>query len=504
MARLGMALTAGASAFRRAYADPDATSIQNAAGGRAERYRYLWEWYRGSVYDDLTMWARYRADYKLYRNIRGIYNPARRLVDFYAAAVYPGVLTVDRSRLPAGTPSALPLADDTPPELAAAIGQFYQWSNLQQLKGLFVRYGAAMGCCLGEIDDDVARGKVATHLWRPEFVDGLQLDSAGNVKAYAIQYQAVDAAGKGYTYRRAVDGETIRTYRDGSPYSYDVDDNGTLLPAEWEHGYGFAPAVWAMHTNLGDDAGAPALRNIGKLDEINSLAAHAHDQLHKLMAAPVLIAGDSVVDPAKLPGKGPATQQQQQSPDREQLPLLIGAQGSTVSTLPLDIGQTLEMIRADLAEIEADHPELTMYSQLRSMSNVTGPAAQRLMGDVAILVLEAQAAYDQQMTKLLQMAVAIGGQRANSGAWGPALNRQQQHFLPFGLDSYRAGQLDLTILPRPLLLPVPGEGLTEQANAIAALTNAGAGLRQAAMVAGMSEADAMLLEQGEMIPGVEQ
>jgi hypothetical protein len=50
------------------------------------------------------------------------------------------------------------------------------------------------------------------------------------------------------------------------------------------------------------------------------------------------------------------------------------------------------------------------------------------------------------------MIVAIGGMRANSGAWG-LLNRQQQKFSPYNLDSYARGDLELSIMPRQLLSP---------------------------------------------------
>ncbi len=54
------------------------------------------------------------------------------------------------------------------------------------------------------------------------------------------------------------------------------------------------------------------------------------------------------------------------------------------------------------------------------------------------------------------MAVAIGGFRANSGAWG-RLNRQQQKYLPFDLASFEQGDLDMEIMPRPLLVPTRKE-----------------------------------------------
>ena len=112
-------------------------------------------------------------------------------------------------------------------------------------------------------------------------------------------------------------------------------------------------------------------------------------------------------------------------------------------------------------EIEHDHPELAFYRELRTMSQVTGPAAARLVGDVSARVAETQAAYDEKNVSLFGMAVAIAGMRANSGAWGP-LNRQQQKFTPFDLGSYTRGDLDMSIMPRPLLTPTKLETSQEK------------------------------------------
>ena len=84
-----------------------------------------------------------------------------------------------------------------------------------------------------------------------------------------------------------------------------------------------------------------------------------------------------------------------------------------------------------------------------------------MFGDVAALVNAARAQYDQQTVKLFQMCAAIGGWRAQSGAWGlpSQLSSQQRVFLPFDLDSYARGDLDLSIQSRPLVLPSPEDEL---------------------------------------------
>ncbi len=70
------------------------------------------------------------------------------------------------------------------------------------------------------------------------------------------------------------------------------------------------------------------------------------------------------------------------------------------------------------------------------------PAQNRLDG--------VQANYNQQLTKLRQMQIAVAGMRSNGGGWA-GLSGQQQAFKPFGLRSYELGDLDFN-LKRSLLI----------------------------------------------------
>ena len=129
----------------------------------------------------------------------------------------------------------------------------------------------------------------------------------------------------------------------------------------------------------------------------------------------------------------------------EQIQILKGPAGAGVVTIPLDIEQAYGEIDRLIGEVEKDHTELTMYSQLRSMTAVTGPAARLLMGDVSLLVADAQAQYDMQSSKLFQMAIAIAGERIKRGDWVGPLTKQQLRFAPFDLSSYQSGNLYFVI-----------------------------------------------------------
>ncbi len=461
-------LQAGAAAYtaaRRVFEDPSTSHNHLLYLNQQAAYNLLWSYYNNAMFERIVTtagalnsvtfaggWSIYKQNYNLYRNIRMIYNPTRRLVDFYAGQVYPGVLSEDGLKLPDGVPLAVPFSEDTSKELKSAIAQLWQWSNWQARKSVQVRFSAALGNTLIEISDDVEHGQVAMNVIWPGFVVDLKLDSADNVKSYAMQYLAQDETG-GYLYRKEVDKNEFRYYRNDKPFDY---GDGQVA----ENPYGFCPAVWLKHVDIGGQHGSPAIAgSFGKIDELNNLASHFHDQIHKIIGAPALIGSStSITNISQVLKRVPTSEFVEPATDQESILLLKGSADSKVSSLAgnLDLVGTLAAMKELLTEIEQDHPELTFYKELRAMSQVTGPAAARLVGDVANRFAEVAAIVDQANVKLFQMAVAIAGFRANSGAWG-SLNRQQQKFTPFDLQSYDRGDLDMAIMPRPLLVPTRQE-----------------------------------------------
>lgn len=447
-----MALGASFSTFRRVYNDPGEFAHRSRYQAWSDRYGLNWSYYIGSALDELARWSAYRSTNRLYRYTRNIYNPTRRLVDFYAGTVYPGVLTADARRFEDGTVIAIPFAKDTPRNLTDAIASLWKWSNWHINKGIMVRYAATTGECLVEVFDDTDSGKIEFQVWYPSTVTRVILDFRGNVKEYTIEYEYEEVDDNGFTgrmrkFKRVVDQTSIRTFRDNVPYGYNGSES--VLP----NPYGFAPAVWVKHTDIGTDHGEPCMRYISKWDELNSIASHWLDQAHRVLEAPLLVSGDNiskldtdvpgpVVDTAARPDAAKAN-----------IPILKGPLGSRIEAVQPPSGDVEKAIDHLIAEIEKDHPELTMHREMRKMSQVTGPAVTRLFGDVDIMVNEARNNYDTQSVKVHQMGVAIGGYRANNGDWGSEdeMTEDQKVFLPFDLDSYRAGDLDFEIASRPLV-----------------------------------------------------
>lgn len=449
--RLMLGGRAAVTAFRQAMTDPSVRDTSTVDEHRA-RAAFLWAWYTNSVFDALMDAAAYRQYHNLYRNTRTIINPVTRCVDWYAGRVYPGVVTVRPSDLPNGVQSAVPLAPSMDPAVVQAVGEWWDMTNWQTGKNTMVRFGAIAGDVLVGLADDPFTGVVTADIvWGGE-IAALDLDPAGNVERYRREFQVLDASGKAYLYGKEVDRDTIRTYKDGRLHAY--DDN----PAEWDNPYGFVPAVWAKHKDIGATYGAPATACVlPKLDEINQYISLVVDRSRKVFESPLIITAPAslknILGRAKTTDDTTQAVAAEKEDDRDVIRTLRLPPGTEIHQLELTVDSALAVIEALNREIEADLPELTMYRELRAMTQVTGPAAARLVGDVESRLVEAAANYDRPCERLFTMALAVSGWRASSGAWGPvsSLTERQRAFLPFSLDTYTGKSDIVAIQPRPLI-----------------------------------------------------
>lgn len=471
-------ISVSVDAFRRSWGNPEQAVAASLQSTRAERYARLWQLYDGTAFDNMEEWAQYRRAFGLYRQIRLVWDHVHSLVEFYATHIWPGTLAADGLALPDGVQNAIPLAKDTDRKLAAAIGQLWLWWNFQQTKDILARYTAALGELLVELIDDPDRGKLVLNMVWPAYVKDIRLDESGNVKYYCIQYQAWDEDRKEYfTYRREVDKTSFRTYKNGRPFDYTSSTRqtseatgGTVVYSDMdttgdnsgiENPYGFVPACWFRHTPVLGVRGEPAAwATLGQLDELNSLFSHIIDKTHINLRAPIIVAGNIAPNAFKraldnMVGQVKRTfTEELTSPrgDAENLNVLQGPAGTGISTIEIHISEAVLALDRMVATIERKCPEVTFYDRLRNMTQLTGAAASRLMGDVEHRVKSIASGYDRQLIKLQQMGVAIAGWRLEQGdgTWSDK-NGEQQKFTGFNLDSYDQGDLDHNVMPRELL-----------------------------------------------------
>lgn len=435
MTALGAAYTAGL----QAWGDPTSVGRARTLQQRVLDYQIAWLYYRNKMFSsDVGTFADYLEDRGLYQYTRLIFNPVPQVVGFYEDHVFPAPANV--RALEDGTQLVTAVMDTTPDDLTEAIAQLDQWGNWQSESYRAVRFCGATGNVLIEGVDDLEREKITHDIRWPGVVKDLVLDAQGNVKSYAVEYRTTDSKGE-YTYRKEVTAEEFRYYRDDQLFT----PEGRTAAIE-ENPYGFVFAVWVKHIDDGSDYGCSAVWNIDKVDELNSLASHAHDHIHKLVESPKVLATKGSIVP--ITGADQTEGEDEISPHdtRRDWMLLKAPEGTSV----LDLSGTLKLAEADpyiarlLESFSADYPELQAHEVIKQNSQLSGAALERMLGPAQAKLDRACANYFQQIIKLRQMGVAIAGWRVNKGGWKQR-TEQQKRFQPFGLESYAAGQLNFGI-----------------------------------------------------------
>jgi hypothetical protein len=441
-------LTGIGGGLRRTLSDTSPAIDRNPFALSRGYFALLRSYYEATALEDAALWQSYRARFHLPRSARLIYSPARRAVDAYPGLVYPGCWTEDGKPLPDGTPHALQFPSDLiekNPQLVMAAIQTLSWGNWQAERMTYVREGGITGTVFVEVVDDMDRRKVYPQIVPIERVADMTIDATGNVKAYEIAYRAIDEDGMAYDYRKTVDAERIVEYRDRRVTRTDPNP------------YGFAPAACVKHRNTGSIFGAPVIAGvIPKIDELNRLATSVHNYIGKLQRQPVVFWSEAAPKPVT---KGGATDEAGAGADAENIAWLWGKMSNgqrgyvenMMQAVPIEgAGERIDKL---LDEIKADLPEITMDDVISKLPNASGPIIDRMLPSVRGRVSEAQANYDAGTIKIIQMGVAIAGWRVATGAWGPRrdLTRHQLRFDGFDLSSFSRGDLDMSILPRPLV-----------------------------------------------------
>jgi hypothetical protein len=411
---------------------------------RKLRYAVYWAFYQNTLYRDINSWSKaYKTNYALYRYIRGVYNPAHRLGEFWKSHLMGGSLDTKDSK--AGKGGALPIEtqNDT---LRPALAELWKWSNWTINKDIFTLHGAIFGDVALQVVDDAERGKVYLQVVHPGLIKEIEKDPFGNIKAYTFSERR--KSGKNiveYVETAERDGDDViyKTYKNGKLHAWDGD------LSQWREPYGFIPLVMVQHNNVGLDWGWSEFHpDREKIHEADDLASKLHDQVRKIVDAPMLMSGVSkgAATPTTTRTQ-PATAQQQADnpqPGREEMNILYGPVGSTATPLvaPLDIAATSAEIKEMISEIERDYPELKV-DILRASGDVSGRALRIAQQPAEDKVRQRRANYDDALVRAQQMALAIGGFREYDG------------FKGFGLDSYADGALDHSIGPRPVFAEDP-------------------------------------------------
>jgi hypothetical protein len=434
MARAAVAASAGAwNAAKASWNDNALVPAMDMAWddytGRLFRYAHFSNYYTNTVYSSLLAYAaQHKRDRKLYKHIRGVYNPVARLVEIYVDKVYGGPL--DLQELSQG---AIPIETDND-ALRDAIKQLWLWSNWGTQKSLYVRSGATRGDIAIKLVDDRRRQKVRMELVHPGKIKIAVRDEVGNVKAITLEYDVTETFPDGteetYTYKETIDKEWFRTFKNGEPFAYYEDMTGNPV-YEWPNEYGFVPVVLCKHKDLGMEWGAPPFFTaVRKIDELNDAASLLNDYTRIAIRPVFWAAGVRKKDELEI-----ATEY------RDQFPMVYAPGGSQPHAMvfPLDIGAALQNTGEMLQEIERDMPELALHRLRQQGGDLTAPGVRAAFDDALGRIVEARGNYDDALVRAHQMGIAIGGYNRYDG------------FSGFGLESYDKGDLEHVVAERPVI-----------------------------------------------------
>lgn len=456
MADLGSRLT---GSIRHINSDQQGQRFGSIAG----RYAVLESYYDNEMYaalDSVVSAAKSRTG--LYRGIRPIRNPMRRAVDAYPGHIYPGAFTSDGLALPDGTPSCVPFASDTAEDLRLAMSAVLQWANWGSERYAVCRQLALLGDIFGEIQIDYERGKVYPRFHHPSFVRDIEYNGSGDIVMYWLEIPMFDErAKKQYRWGKRVTKETVTTYYNDDPHGYDDQ------PAESENQFGFCYAAWGQFRNVGGQHGASLLDGVRpKIDELNSIVSSAHDYIAKFSNQGVVFKTDKSMKDISVFTPGVSTDERTNPQGgRQEIRYLKGPADLQIDRLIENLGleESVPFVDSMIKEIEADLPEATMEEKISQHPQVSGVALRMMFPGIERRVQEAQGNADAVLIKLMQMGVSIGGHLAKTRQWGPSLTDAQRLFLPFGLDSYDAGNMSVSLLPRPLFPDSPMERIATAA-----------------------------------------
>lgn len=389
---------------------------------RAMRYTWNQHYYNNSVYSSINTGLRtLKEQHKLYRHIRGVRNPAARLVDLYIAKIYGGMLDLETAKS-----GAVPIqADDA---IREAIIPLWKTSNFAANKTVYVRHGAMLGDVFIKLVDIDAQ-YVAMEFLHPGKVVELKRNARGDIEHAILEYDVEqDTYGvyKTYRYREEITTETFATFKDGKPHDY--ADTGKV---KWDNPYGFVPLVLAQHALTGLDFGMCAFHtSLRKIDELNSQASLLNDQIDKTVNVIHVVTGakqTATID-MDVDEKDEIPLIYLTNPDAKITPLLAN----------LDIEGTLHNIEAMEMELERDMPELSLHKVRDSSQGMSGISIRLMYSDAISRITQVMSNYDSALCEAQAMAIAMS-----------AYHRYDR-YRNFSLEDYRNDNLDHTVKPRTI------------------------------------------------------
>jgi hypothetical protein len=417
---------------------------------RLNRYDIFDGYYHNIAYHTFVSYSQgLKVQEKLYKHVRGVYNPVNRLVESYVSKVYGGLLDLENAET-----GAIPIQTNNP-ALITPLTTLWEDSQWGQKKSLYVRNGAKLGDSFIKIVDDFKRDQVRMEILNPAKVKHILVDDAGVIQEAIIEYWIDFEDPNTHTKKRTLYTEIITLDKftvllDGKCIPFIENARGELV-CEWENEYGFIPLQHVLHTDMDMKYGAPAFHGtMHKINELNDLASILNDGMRKQVQLPLVFKNAKIGDLDFGSDESNNARQTDDKPRKDtQTALNISGQDADVVALAptIDIVAGIQNIQEIEGELEKDLPELSLH-RLRNSGNVTAPGVRSVFDDAITKYQEARGNYDTGLIEAQKMAIAIGGFRGYEGYEG------------FSLVSLETRDLDHQVAIRPVISDTLG--LNEQ------------------------------------------
>lgn len=413
-----------------------------------------------------------------HESMKELRNPTYAAVEFYAMTLWSGQL-----------PEALPIEADNE-KIIEPIHAIWKWSNWQQRKQTAVRQFAMCGDMFIRIgvkmDDGGSIHRVFLQVVRSKNVTDFDTDEQGNV--IWLRYDAPmtkrneDGTESAFTHTEIWDPEQVRMWEHDGPLDVDID----TLPDPDEAqsitmaklGIDFVPWVAAPFRDIGDKNGLPLIWPVlSKIDEANREVTRLAEMMFR-HNKPLWVASANQLDAQGRPMGAPSFSVRGiDSDDSDAVKMAdqdiyrMPGMSTLQSLVPnLNYAAYLDLIQAQIAEIEVDLPEVRYY-KLMEPGSISGVALQLMMGPAIGRALEARGIAEHALERAHAMALTIG---QKAGIWS-------------GLGEFDNGDFEHSFTERGVL---PQTEL-DMATTTNAYVSAGIPLNIALVRAGWSPAEAV-------------
>lgn len=439
-----------------------------------ERYAVQRAYYgNNGLYDTLAR-SLHEAGIR-HRAIRGLRNPAYRIVEFYPRTLWPGDL-----------PAALPIVTENE-RIIPAIQQVWAWSNWAARKQVMARWLPMLGDVFIKVVRPAERPRVYFELVDPAYVSGenFAADERGFLTECRIDIPRCRGDSRNrehYTHTEhwSKAEQLYRRWEHRAAEDAALDELGPPLEEIpfTSMGVDFVPIVHAKHLDVGEDRGIGAFwLHLDRIDEANAITTRLHQLLYRHSGPTMALKRTGPGPDGRVLHRARLAQPSANGVGQEDDDTIrVGADGFL--SLPgntevewlipnINFEAQLRAVEAMDLELQRNSPEIAYWRITEDQAGESGRAIALRLGPAISLALEVRGNAEDALARADAMALTVGQA-------SPALPGFQ------GLGTFDEGALEHVFEERPVLAPDELDKWTaEQAKATAMKTYKEAGLPDA-------------------------